>query len=137
MAATFVTLKTRGRLDRVNFRNEFWDCYQGQLKKKMAPVAIPETTARHISAPDLFPFQKWRMYSPRLALTIGFFSTRPGREPWERGWSYPLLWLGFTKAPCKQTKHCWQQLTTLLDITCCVRLHTHPVACCWKLLHKV
>ena len=71
------------------------------------------------------------MYSPRLALTIGFFSTRPGREPWERGWSSPLLWLGFTKAPyLKRTQHCWQQLTTLLDITCCVRLHTHPVACC-------
>ena len=68
----------------------------------MAPVAIPETIARHISAPDLFPFQKWRMYSLRLALTIGFFFTRPGREPWERGWSYPLLWLGFTKAPCKK-----------------------------------
>ena len=30
----------------------------------MAPVAIPQTIARHISAPDLFSFQKWRMYSP-------------------------------------------------------------------------
>ena len=132
MAATFVTLKTRGRLDRVNFRNEFWDCYQGQLKK-MAPVAIPETTARHISAPDLFSFQKWRMYSLRLTLTPGFFSTRPGREPWERGWSCPLLWLGFTKAPCKKrTQQCWIShvasvcTPTLLHVvgSCCTKFET-------------
>ena len=32
-----------------------------------------------------------------------------------------------------------QQLPTLLDVTCCVRLHTllHVVAFCWELLHKV
>ena len=32
-----------------------------------------------------------------------------------------------------------QQLPTLLDVACCVRLHTllHVVACCWELLHKV
>ena len=32
-----------------------------------------------------------------------------------------------------------QQLPTLLDVTCCVRLHTllHVAACCWELLHKV
>ena len=32
-----------------------------------------------------------------------------------------------------------QQLPTLLDVTCCVRLHTllHVVACCWELLRKV
>ena len=32
-----------------------------------------------------------------------------------------------------------QQLPTLLDVTCCVRLHTllHFVACCWKLLRSV
>ena len=31
-----------------------------------------------------------------------------------------------------------QQLPTLLDVTCCVRLHTllHVVAFCWELLHK-
>ena len=31
-----------------------------------------------------------------------------------------------------------QQLPTLLDITCCVRLYTllHVVACCWKVLRK-
>lgn len=73
MAATFVTLKASGRLDRVNFRNDFWDWYQGQI----SPVAIPETIARQISAPDLFSFQKWRMYSLRLALTLGF---NPGNE---------------------------------------------------------
>ena len=30
-----------------------------------------------------------------------------------------------------------QQLPTLLDATCCVRLHTllHVVPCCWELLH--
>ena len=29
--------------------------------------------------------------------------------------------------------------TTLLDVTCCVRLHSllYVVACCWELLHKV
>ena len=32
-----------------------------------------------------------------------------------------------------------QQLLTLLDVTCCVRLHTllHVEACCWKLSLKV
>ena len=32
----------------------------------------------------------------------------------------------------------WQQLPTLLDVTCCVRLYTllHVVACCWKVLRK-
>ena len=32
-----------------------------------------------------------------------------------------------------------QQFPTLLDVTCCVRLHTplHVVACCWELLRKV
>ena len=32
-----------------------------------------------------------------------------------------------------------QQLPTLLDFTCCVRLHTllHVVGCCWLLLRKV
>ena len=32
-----------------------------------------------------------------------------------------------------------QQLPTLLDVTCCVRLHTmlHVVGCCWVLLRKV
>ena len=32
-----------------------------------------------------------------------------------------------------------QQLPTLLDVTCCVRLHTplHVVACCWEMLRKV
>ena len=31
-----------------------------------------------------------------------------------------------------------QQLPTLLDVTCCVRLYTllHVVACCWKVLRK-
>ena len=31
-----------------------------------------------------------------------------------------------------------QQLPTLLDVTCCVRLHTllHIVTCCWELLRK-
>ena len=32
-----------------------------------------------------------------------------------------------------------QQLPTLLDVTCCVRLHTplHVVGCCYVLLRKV
>ena len=32
-----------------------------------------------------------------------------------------------------------QQLPTLFDVLCCVRLHTllHVVACCWDLLRKV
>ena len=32
-----------------------------------------------------------------------------------------------------------QQLLTLLDVTCCVRLHTllHVVGCCWMLLRRV
>ena len=32
-----------------------------------------------------------------------------------------------------------QQLVTLLDVTCCVRLHTllHVEACCWELSLKV
>ena len=32
-----------------------------------------------------------------------------------------------------------QQFPTLLDVTCCVRLHTplHVVACCWEMLRKV
>ena len=29
----FVTLETRGRLERVKFRLDFWGCYQGQGKK--------------------------------------------------------------------------------------------------------
>ena len=113
----------------------------------MAPVAIPQTIARHISAPDLFPFQKWRMYSLRLTLTPGFFSTRPGREPWERGWSCPLLWLGFTKAPCKKrTQQCWishvasvctstvlhvvaQSLKPVKRLSTCKR--TQQLATCW------
>ena len=95
----------------------------------MAPVAIPETIPRHISAPDLLPFQKWRMYSPHLALTIGFFSTRPGREPWERGWSYRLLWLAFTKAPCKRTQQCW--ISHVESV--CIPTRTHVVgSCCTK-----
>ena len=36
------------------------------------------------------------------------------------------------KAPCKRTQYVGQQLPTLLDVTCCVRLHTllHIVGCC-------
>jgi len=72
------------------------------------------------------------MYSLRLALTSGFFSTRPGREPWERGWSCPLLWLGFTKAPCKRTQQCWIShvasvcTPTLLHVvgSCCTKFET-------------
>ena len=103
------------------------------IKWPRSPVAIPETIARHISAPDLFSFQKWRMYSLRLTLTPGFFSTRPGREPWERGWSCPLLWLGFTKAPCKKrTQQCWIShvgsvcTPTLLHVvgSCCTKFET-------------
>ena len=53
MAATFVTLKTRGRLDRVNFRNEFWDCYQGQLKKN-GPSSDPRNNcATHFGSRSL------------------------------------------------------------------------------------
>ena len=130
MAATLVTLKTRGRLDRVNFRNDYWDCY----KMAKIPSSDPRNNiARHISAPDLFSFQKWRMYSLRLTLTPGFFSTRPGREPWERGWSCPLLWLGFTEAPCKKrTQQCWIShfasvcTPTLLHVvgSCCTTFET-------------
>ena len=95
------------------------------IKWPRSPVAIPETIARHISAPDLFPFQKWRMYSPRLALT---FSTRPGREPWELGWCCPLLWLGFTKAPCKRTQQCWPTTPNIVGYHM-LRLFAHPPCC--------
>ena len=38
------------------------------------------------------------------------------------------------KAPCKRTQGIvGQQLPTLLEVTCCVGLHTllHVVVCCW------
>ena len=41
------------------------------------------------------------------------------------------------KAPCKRTQHIvGQQLPTLLDVTCCVRLHSlfHVIGCCCVLL---
>jgi len=41
----------------------------------------------------------------------------------------------YFRAPCKRTQHVGQQFPTLLDVTCCVRLHTllHAVAsCCAK-----
>ena len=68
------------------------------------------------------------MYSLRLALTPGFFSTRPGREPWERGWSCPLLWLGFTKAPCKRTQHCWPTTPKIVGYHM-LRPFAHPSCC--------
>ena len=56
--------------DQVNFRKDFWDCYQGREKQLTnswptppppppPPVSIPETTSGHISAPVLFSFLKW------------------------------------------------------------------------------
>ena len=41
------------------------------------------------------------------------------------------------KARCKRTQYCFQQLPTLLDVTCCVRLHTlfHIVGSCCVRLH--
>ena len=39
------------------------------------------------------------------------------------------------KAPCKRTKHCWPTTPNIVDVTCCVSLHTllHVVeSCCAK-----
>ena len=39
----------------------------------------------------------------------------------------------FSKTKSKWTQHCWSKTPTLLDVTCCVRLHTRVVgSCCAK-----
>ena len=52
----------RGKLDRVNFRKDFWDFDEGKvaLKGGAHPVTIPETIAGHISAPVPISFLKLR-----------------------------------------------------------------------------
>ena len=43
------------------------------------------------------------------------------------------------KAPCKRTQGIvGQQLPTLLEVTCCVGLHTllHVVVCCWAVVKQ-
>ena len=43
---------------------------------------------------------------------------------------YQQIFRSAVKAPCKRTQHVGQQLPALLNVTCCVRLHTllHVVA---------
>ena len=61
----FATSDTRGELGRVNFRKDFWDCYQEQRKKigqqltGRSPVTIPESITGRISGPAPFSFLKW------------------------------------------------------------------------------
>ena len=47
--------------------------------------------------------------------------------------------LCFVKSHTRGRNIVGQQLPTLLDVTCCVHLHTllHAVTCCWELLRKV
>ena len=42
----FATMETRGRLDRVNFRKDFWDCYWRQAKKNW-PIADRHVTSNN------------------------------------------------------------------------------------------
>ena len=51
----FVTLKTRGKMGRVNFRKDVWDCYWLLL---LLTVTTQESIAGHISAPVPFWFLK-------------------------------------------------------------------------------
>ena len=51
---------------------------------------------------------------------------------------YVAAWRGF-KPRANGRNIVGQQLPALLDVTCCVRLHTllHVVGCCWELLRQV
>ena len=54
--------------------------------------------------------------------------------------SYPFRRLPRRLKPCENGRNIvGHHLPTLLDVICCVRLHTllHVVPCCWKLLCKV
>ena len=55
-----IALETRRKLGRVNFRKDFWDCYQGQRKENW-PIAdwSQEKIAENISPPVPFSFLKW------------------------------------------------------------------------------
>ena len=57
-------LETGNKLDQINFRKDFWDCYWGKEKigqwvTDASPVTTPETIAVRISAPVPFSFRKW------------------------------------------------------------------------------
>ena len=88
----------------------------------MAPVAIPQTIARHISAPDLFVSKVANVQStPYPNPGVLFYPS--GERTLGTRLVLPLALARFYLSPM-------QTDATMLDFTCCVRLHIHPVACC-------
>ena len=68
-------LETGKKLDQINFRKDFWDCFGdkkkiGQWVTDTSPVTTPETIAGRISAPVPFSLRKWRLSVCRLNVQL-------------------------------------------------------------------
>ena len=74
------------------------------------------------------------MYADQTKKQIDFLKEFSGKHLGLAGISFQIL-----KPRANGRNIVGQQLPTLLDVTCCVRLHTllHVVGCCCVLLRKV